>query len=506
MKKSLVALLLNIVIFGFAQKKKSNPKINSNTTNVSSSVPTTKEDGFLPVKFLQSFPTKPLDAKLLADLRSRNFDLTVSEQIPIDENNADFQYDYLINYRNKKKVLISPSGKEEEFPDNINFIDVFKDGSKIISDKCIEKSEVFHCQNVRILSKDGTLKPIPVEYIYVVNMGINHKNLNEKSFVVLFNNTTSKKNIIDEKGTILLANDAIDINLLFPPYASIETTSGVRKIFNLLDKKFVDFENLKFDEDLPTHKLFVMTKPNDNNKYILIDPMTKKILFEAEGNIMEIGEKEVAKDFFMVLKDENEKIISRKGDVVFEDNVSNVRLMENGNVLATDKGFKQNIYDILQKRYLYPQFYKEMGKIGNFSYVKFDKFFAISNSNGETVYTEKDRVDQYGSLGNLIYFNRIVEGGYMAGVYDIYNKDNILIAKDKKGFNRMSDGNDNYFTVRNSNDYSLIDRDGKILISNINIPNYIRYNNSKNLFELTKKRDGSAYECYSVTGNIVDCK
>ncbi|WP_326983257.1 hypothetical protein VUJ46_01545 [Chryseobacterium sp. MYb264] len=506
MKKSLVALLLNIVIFGFAQKKKSTPKINSNTTNVSSSIPTTKEDDYLPVKFLQTFPTKPIDAKLLADLRSRNFDLTVNEQIPMDENNTGFQYDYLINYRNKKKILISPDGKEEEFPDNINLIDVFKDGSKIISDKCIEKSEVSHCQNVRILSKDGAMKPIPFEYSYLVNMGVNHKNLNEKSFTILFNNATSNKNIIDEKGTILLANDAININLLFPPYASIEISSGVSKIFNLLDKKFVDFENLKFDKDLPTHKLFVMTRASDR-KYILLDPVTKKILFEAEGNIMEIGEKEVAKDFFMVLKDENKKIINRKGEVVFGDNVSNVRLMENGNILATDNGFKQNIYDILQKKYLYPQFYKEMGKIGNFSYVKFDKFFEISNfSNGEIVYTEKDRVDQYGNLGNLIYFNRTVEGGSMAGVYDIYNKDNILIVKDKKGFNRMSDGNDNYFTVRNINDYSIIDRDGKILISNMNIPNYIRYNNSKNMFELTKKREGSAYECYNLTGNKVDCK
>jgi hypothetical protein len=110
----------------------------------------------------------------------------------------------LINFRNKKKILISPDGKEEEFPDNINFINVFKDGSRIISDKCIEKAEVFHCQNLRILSKDGAMKPIPVEYSYLINMGVNHKNLNEKSFVVLFNNTTSNKNIIDEKGTMLL--------------------------------------------------------------------------------------------------------------------------------------------------------------------------------------------------------------------------------------------------------------------------------------------------------------
>jgi hypothetical protein len=235
--------------------------------------------------------------------------------------------------------------------------------------------------------------------------------------------------------------------------------------------------------------------------------MTKKILFEADGNVTEIGEKEVAKDFFIVLKDENKKIIDRKGEVVFEDKVSKVRFMDDGYVVATDNRFKQNIYDVLQKKYLYPQFYEEMGKVGNFSYVKFDKFYEISNpSTGETIYTEKDRVDQYGSLGNLIYFNRTVEGGSMAGVYDIYNKENMLIAKDKKGFNRMSDGNDNYFTVSNINNYSIMDRNGKILIPNMNIPNYIRYNNSKKVFELTKKREGSAYECYNLTGDRVDCK
>ncbi|UQB69018.1 hypothetical protein [Epilithonimonas zeae] len=505
-----MAVLVLSFTFGFAQNKKSTTKTTSTKKNVLTSQTTTKEDGFLPVKFLKNNPTKPIDEKLLADLKSRNYDVAISDQIPMDENNTNFQYDYLTNRKNKKSILISPDGKEEEFAEDVNFINVFKDGSKIISDKCIEKPEVFHCSNVRIVSKDGTINQIPSQYRFLINMEKNHTNFKEKSFVVLFNSTTANKNIIDEKGTMLLPKDALDIELLFPPYASIKTENETTRIYHLLDKKFVDFENLKFNRALPTSKLLTMTRTTDK-KFVAVDPTSKKILFEAEGSIMEIGDKEIAKDFFVVLKDNNKQVVNRKGESVYEDKVSNVRILENGNISVTDNDYKQNTYDVSGKKYLYPKFYKELGKVGNFEYIKYDKFYEISNpSTGETIYTENDRVQQYGKLGNLIYINRTFEtkpGVHLAGVYDIYDKENMLIAKNKKGFNRMTDGNDSYFTIRNESDYSIIERNGKILIDSINLPYYyIRYNNSKKIFELTKKREGSAYECYDLTGNKVDCK
>ena len=510
MKKRLIALLMISFTFGFAQNKKNATKTTHTKKTASSAQSAVKEESYLPVKFLQKNPTKSIDPKLLTDLKSRTFELAISDQIPLDETNPDFQYDYLTNRRNQKKILISPDGKEEEFPENINFINVFKDGSKIVSDKCIEKPEVFHCPNVRIIAKDGTIKSIPSEYRFIINMGTNYQNFNEKSFVLLFNPTTANKNIIDEKGNLLLPKDASNITLLFPPYASIKTDDET-KIYNLLDKKFVDFENLKFEGTLPTHKLFKMTRASDK-KFVLINPATKKILFEADGSIMEIGEKEVAKDFFIVLNDDNKRVVNRKGELIYEDKVSRVSLLENGNIAVTDNNYKQNTYDVSQKKYLYPQFYKELGKVGNFQYIKYDKYYEISNPvTGETIYTENDRVQQYGTLGNLTYINRTLESKpnvHSAGVYDIYDKENTLIAKDKKGFNRMTDGNDSYFTIRNDDgSYSIVDKNAKVLIPSIRIPfYYIRYNNAKKIFELTKKREGSAYECYDFTGNKIDCK
>ncbi|TDX84418.1 hypothetical protein B0I22_2037 [Epilithonimonas xixisoli] len=497
--------------FGFAQNKKSTTKTTPTKKTASSAQSAVKEESYLPVKFLQKNPTKSIDPKLLTDLKSRTFELAISDQIPLDETNPDFQYDYLTNRRNQKKILISPDGKEEEFPENINFINVFKDGSKIVSDKCIEKPEVFHCPNVRIVSKDGTIKSIPSEYRFIINMGINYQNFNEKSFVFLYNSATGNRNIIDEKGTMLFPKDAYSILPLFPPYVAIEPEYGNKKIYNLLDKKFVEFENLKFDRDLPTHKLFVMTK-STGKKFVVVEPTSKKILFEADGSIMEIGEKEVAKDFFIVLNDDNKRVVNRKGELIYEDKVSSVRLLENGNIAVTDNNYKQNTYDVSQKKYLYPQFYKELGKVGNFQYIKYDKYYEISNPvTGETIYTENDRVQQYGTLGNLTYINRTLESKpnvHSAGVYDIYDKENTLIAKDKKGFNRMTDGNDSYFTIRNDDgSYSIVDKNAKVLIPSIRIPfYYIRYNNAKKIFELTKKREGSAYECYDLTGNKIDCK
>lgn len=515
MRKILTILLALGVSFSFAQKNNTKKKTqNAPTKNAPATPSIEKEENYLPVQFIKAEPIKRMDEKFIDDLRNRGYEISYYSEMPLDENNSRFMYDYLVEEKDEKEFLISPDGKEELLPRNLKFINVFKDGSKLFSDKCIEYSEVDHCPNLKIVSKNGETKNILSEYRFLIGVGHHNSiNLNEKSFTIIHHHKTLNANLMDETGKILLDKDVEDINYLFPPYVSVKEDNQI-KIYHLLERKFLDFKSLEFTNVLPHHKLFILKVPNAE-KYKVVEHDTQKVLFESDKpEIVKIGkENYIARDFFKVyLGKDVERVINRSGKILFEDKAIARSVMDNGNIFVFDtKMDKKNEYSPAEKKYLFPRFFEEVNTSGIFQYVKYNKYYEVKNiKTGEILYTEDDHVQSYGTLGNLVYINRTYQtapNAYSRGVNDIYTKDGELIFKEKNGFNRLSDHSDDYFQMENEKDFSIIDKDGKMVVPSLYIPNFIKFNRRKKIFELMRKREKVApYECYNLEGNKVECK
>ena len=514
MKKIFTILLMLGFSFSFAQKNNTKKKIQSSPTKKApATLPIEKEESYLPPQYIDTDPVKEIDEKLIYDLVNRGYGI-ISTNMPLDENGFNFMYDYFFVEKGEKYILISPNGKEEPLLENLNFINVFKDGSKLYSDKCKDYSEVTHCPNLKIVSKNGETKNVSSEYRFLIGVGYSNKiNLNDKSFTIVHHRQTLKVNLIDETGKILLDKDVDDISYLFPPYVSVEENNQI-KIYHLLDRQFVDFKGLEYHKSLPYHKLFVLKVPNEK-KYKVVEPGSQKQLFEIDQpGIEEIGERKKARDFFVVYLGNNVKrVVDRSGKILYEDKARVKYIGENGNLYVYDikDYYKTNQYSLTEKKYLFPRFYKEVSRNGIFQYVKYEKYYEVKNiKTGEILYTEEDRVQSYGELGNLIYINRTYEtepNVYHRGVNDIYTKDGELIFKEKESFSRLSDPYSNYLRIGNKGNSTIVDKDGKIIIPSVKVLNYIRFNSDKEIFELVKKLEkAEPYECYNLEGNKVECK
>ena len=133
---------------------------------------------------------------------------------------------------------------------------------------------------------------------------------------------------------------------------------------------------------------------------------------------------------------------------------------------------------------------------------------AYDSKTNSLAYGENKNIKNFRSAGNMYAITKQID--LKNSVVDIYDKSTrSLIYENATSLLGITD-TDKYFALNKDgnreNKYNIIDSNGKVLIQEIIIPNFIKYNIDKGIFGLTKTMYGKATECYDKTGVKISCK
>jgi hypothetical protein len=523
--KNMNRLLFLIILFTTSQICLAQKKIQ-NSKPIKKITPTEiKEETNVPFKLLDISPSRLVPQDVISKARNMGARLTLTYndfKIPTSTEN-DFMYDSFVLYGEKEEsYLVNINGNIERIPSDTRLITVTKNNSKILVDQCVSQVESSKCSNIRIIDNTGkTLDSDLSKYYYSVNMRKNLYNSENNTYVLVYSNIGSE-NIITENGKTFFADDVSGIQFIIPGFITYQE-GGKEKLMELSTKKNIDISNYQEVYALHVNKLFVGIQ---NKKYVLFNPVTNTKLFESEKSINEVYPlSNINPKNYFTLGHDNLTLVDITGKKVLEDEYKRFNFSFEGNKIEVEeatiqefKTGKKNYYNLEKKAFVYKKFYTDLYSIAELTYVRYERYYEVynnypntnSSNDGFLMYDEDKKVtDLYRPSTRMTSIAKQI--GDNDKIYDIYsNSTHSLIYENISGLSRIENpGAVDYFRLNKNNvgnKYSITDEEGKIVIEEIIIPDYIRFNEKKGFFELTKKRNGKAMECYDKTGAKINCE
>ncbi len=536
--------LLLIILFSttqicLSQKKKSPaPAKKTPVTEI-------KEEKDVPIKLLNLAPSRLVSKDVISKARSMGASVSGGDfKIPTSSEKRFMYDDFVLYGENQESYLVNINGNVEKIPADTRLITTTKNNSKILVDKCLNQSELAKCYNIRIIDNMGKNLDINLsKYYYMLNMQENLYNSESNSYVIVHSNSGSE-NIITDNGTTIFANDVSGISFIIPGFATYDE-GGKEKLMELSTKKNIDISVYEDIYSLPVNKLLV---GKQNGKYLLFNPSANKILFESDKAIREVYALSDVnpKNYFIIGDYDQPILVDIRGKRIFEEDYARFMFYFEGNkFVVEDKQGKQNYYDLEKKAFVYRAFYNSLSTVGafdvakynnyceiydnktsaflygenkdvkdfssegDFAVVKYNDYCQVYDSKTNTLaYGENKNIKNFRSAGNMFVITKQVDP--TNSVVDIYDKSSRSIIYENVTSLRTITDTDKYFALNKGggpeNKYSIVDRDGKVLIQEIIIPNFIKYNIDKGTFELTKTMYGKTTGCYDKTGLEIKCK
>ena len=474
-----------------------------------------KEESNVPFKLLNLAPSRVVPNELIAKAKEMGANASGNAfKIPTVEE-KDFMYDNFVLYgENQESYLISLNGTIEKIPADTRLITTTKNNSRILTDKCIRQSEMSKCSNIRIIGPDGKNLNVNLSrYHFAFNMRQNLYNSEDHTYVIAYTES-GEENIITENGSTFFPSDVYGLSFTVPGFISYEEKRGDKiQLMQLSTRKKIDISKYDDIRVLTVNKLLV---GKQNNKYFLINPAADKILFESDKRIDEVYYPSDVnpKNYFILGNSDSPTLVDVTGKKVLEGDYTRFGFYVAGNVFSVEnsKG-KQNYYDLSKKAFVYGDFYNSLSTEGPFDVAKYNGYIQIySNATRELLYGAAKNVKDLRFAGNMYIITKQEPADNSGKNVDIYERESrSLLYENVYSLGSIS-GTESYYTMVKDknleNKYSIVNRKGEMIISEIVIPDYIRYNKEKKIFELTKKNTAkaAATDCYDLTGVKINCQ
>lgn len=472
-----------------------------------------KEAAYVPFVILNIAPSRLVPQEVIAKVKSLDLNLSGNEfKIP-KSTEKGFMYDSFVLYKeNLDPYLININGDVEKIPTGSRLITVTKNNSKILADACKYESDWTKCRNIRIVDNTGKVtSPDLSKYYY--GMMESFYNSENHTYVIVSTSVNSQ-NVITEEGKTLFANDVSDLSFILPGYVCYKE-DGKRKLMELSTKNISDLSAYLDVSGFPINNYILgATK----EKAFLINPKDNKVLFESDELISEVNhlEKSTPKDYFTLGGFHDLTIVDVNGKKVLEDKYKRVGFGSDGKtIFVENKQGKNNFYNLEKKAFVYKDFYTDLFSQGELTFVKYQQYYEVYNNNGNSntsnegflMYDESKKVTGVRACGSLLSITKKTEDNKtLSDVYSCISHS--ILYENVVGLGPIKDA-DYYFLLNKNNvdnKYSIINGKGAVLTEEIIVPDYIRYNNTKGYFELTKKFGGKATECYDKKGVKIDCQ
>jgi len=502
-------ILITAAQICFAQKKTTNSKA---TNKISDTEIKTTEALNIPFALISTSPSKQLSPEAISKIKSKGLYITENYKIPTSYLEDDYMFDNFILYGDKKdSYLIDVNGNVEAIPLNTRLITTTKTGSKILVDNCEDRSEWAKCTNIRIADNTGKLINTDLSKYYIALGSTFDLYNSENNTYVIVSSSPGSENIITENGKPFFTTDVSGIRFIIPGYISYEEV-GMKKLMELKTKKNIDISKYTQIYGLSKNKLIVGIQ---NNEYALFNPVTSNVIFKSEKLIAEVKriDKVTAKNYFTLSSGNNDfTLVDVNGKKVLAEVYKRIVFQDDGfTIFVENNEDKKNEYNLKKNEFSYKKFYKDISKTKELTFIMYDKYYEVyDNVTNTLLYDETKRVSHFNdNMGTMFLINKRVNDNSFSTIYDVYSKQNkTLIYENIAGLSRI-ENTDYYFKLNKNNlgnKYSIVDKNGKIIIQEIFIPNYIQFNNNKGVFELTKKKNGKVDECYDKIGNKINCQ
>lgn len=499
---------------GHAQKKAPAAKPSKKTVPVEKvTTPAAKEESNVPFKILDLAPSRPVPQELIAKVKEMGANASGNPfKIPTAEE-KNFMYDDFVLYgENQESYLVNLNGTIEKVPADTRLITTTKNHSKILTDKCIHQTEMSKCSNIRIIGADGKkLNTDLSKYYFAFNMREDLYNSEDHTYVLAYTESGGQ-NIITENGSTFFTSDVYGIDLIMPGFIIYkEKQADPKQLLQLSTRKKIDIS--KYDEInvLSVNKLLV---GKQSEKYFLINPVADKILFESDKRIQEVyyPSDTNPKNYFILGNSDSPTLVDVTGKKVLEGDYNRFGFYVAGNTFSVEnKQGKQNYYDLSKKAFVYGDFYNSLSTEGPFDVAKYNGYIQIyDNKSSELLYGEAKNVKSIRFAGNIYIITKRETAENPDKNLDIYDRENRTLLYENASYLSSITNTESYFTMAVNknleNKYSIINRKGAVVIPEIIIPNYIKYNTDKKIFELTKKSNGKPTDCYDLTGVKINCQ
>lgn len=444
---------------------------------------------------------KDVSSTLLEKIKSHQLNDHLNYRINLDPESENYEFEYVKIYDNKGGVyLFSETEPMIYLNSDRYFIGLDSNSNLFVTDKCKELLEVSHCYNISKIDKNGN--PIKLtdnlsSYIFLINMGANSFVAeNNKRYILVLNTITKNHNLIDESGKLYFDKDKESIVHIYGSYILTDD-----KILNIVTKKKINYDKGIINVTAFRRHQMVSFSNIENHKRIIFDIKNNRIAFEPEELITEIDQNNgIVKKYFESGSNKKYRIVNLKGELVSNDYYSRFYILDDGTFGVRDEADKVNNYNPYTKKYLNEVFYDDFGFTSDYHYIKQNGFYQLKDLNNNLLYSFEDKLTSLPSThGNMIYFRKM-DGKKI----DIYSKDMKLLYKDAENIRDVNDSNGFFIIIRDvTSKNHIVDKDGNVLIPNLDINGYLRYNYSTKYFEMSKKRDGKPYLIFDKKGNEV---
>lgn len=512
----LVTALAMAAPAGHAQKKAPAAKPSKKTVPVEKvTTPAAKEESNVPFKILDLAPSRPVPQELIAKVKGMGANASGNPfKIPTAEE-KNFMYDDFVLYgENQESYLVNLNGTIEKIPADTRLITTTKNHSKILTDKCIHQTEMSKCSNIRIIGADGKkLNTDLSKYYFAFNMREDLYNSEDHTYVLAYTESGGQ-NIITENGSTFFTSDVYGIDLIMPGFIIYkEKQADPKQLLQLSTRKKIDIS--KYDEInvLSVNKLLV---GKQNEKYFLINPVADKILFESDKRIQEVyyPSDTNPKNYFILGNSDSPTLVDITGKKVLEGDYNRFGFYVAGNTFSVEnKQGKQNYYDLSKKAFVYGDFYNSLSTEGPFDVAKYNGYIQIyDNKTKDLLYGASKNVKSIRFAGNMYIITKKESVDNPGKNFDIYARESGKLLFENTFDLGYISGTESYYPIAKDknleNKYSIVNRNGEVIIGEIIIPYYIRYNKERKTFELTKKNiaKAAATDCYDITGLKINCQ
>lgn len=497
----------------YSQKKTTAKPVKKAVTSEKTITPIVTEESNVPFKLLDLAPSRPVPQELITKAKEMGANANGNPfKIPTVEE-KDFMYDDFILYGEKQEsYLVSMNGNIEKIPADIHLITTTKNNSRILTDKCINLTEMSKCSNIRIIGSDGKKLNIDLsKYHFAFNMKQNLYNSEDHTYVIVYTESGGQ-NIIMENGTTFFTSDFSHISFIVPGFVIYQEKHGDQKqLMQLSTRKKIDISKYDDINALTVNKLLVAKK---NEKYFLINPVTDKVLFESDKRIQELYYPSDVnpKNYFVLANSDSSTLVDITGKKVLEGEYTRFGFYVSGNIFSVEnKQRKQNYYDLAKKAFVYGDFYNSLSTEGPFDVAKYNGYIQIyDNKTKELLYGADKKVKEIRFAGNMYILTKQEVSNNSGKNLDIYDRESRSLLYENASYLSSITNTESYFIMaldKNlDNKYSILNRKGAVIIPEIVIPYYIKYNIDKKIFELTKKSTGKPTDCYDLAGVKINCQ
>ncbi|MFD2943363.1 hypothetical protein [Flavobacterium notoginsengisoli] len=509
----LTALLATPVCYSQKKTAAKPPKKTVTTEKVASTAPVLQSS--VPFKLLDLAPSRPVPEELIKKLKEMGVNISSNTfKIPAAAE-KNFMYDYFLLYGEKQESYLSNlNGTIEKIPADTRLITATKNNSKIFTDKCINQVEMSKCSNIRIIGPDGKkLNADLSRYYFALNMKQNLYNSEDHTYVIVYTESGGQ-NIITESGSTFFPSDLFSISFIVPGFIIYEEKQGdPQQLMQLNSRKKIDISKYDYVKGLEINRYLIGKK---NDKYFLIDPTTDKVLFESDKRIQEVYYPSDVnpENYFALGNSGSQELVDINGKKVIEGQYARFGFYVSGNTFSVENlQGKGNYYDLAKKAFVYGDFYNSLSTEGPFNVAKYNGYIQIcDNATEELLYGASKNVKELRFTANMYSIEKHGTAESAGKNLDIYDRESRTLLFENVSSLGYISGTESYYKVsketNGENKYTIVNRKGKVVIPEIIVPDYIRYNSDKKVFELTKKNTAkaAATDCYDLTGTKINCQ